>query len=87
MATIAFIGLGNMGSPMVVNLLKAGHRVQVFDLQPAAVQAAAEKGAVPAGSAVEAVQQAQVVITMLQSGTQVDSLYVNGPNPLFEHLA
>lgn len=87
MATIAFIGLGNMGSPMVVNLLKVGHRVQVFDLQQAAVQGAAEKGAVPAVSAVEAVQQAQVVISMLQSGTQVDSLYVSGPDPLFEHLA
>ncbi|WP_344965253.1 3-hydroxyisobutyrate dehydrogenase [Oceanisphaera sediminis] len=86
MATIAFIGLGNMGSPMVANLLKAGHRVQVFDLQQAAVQGAAEKGAVPATSAVEAVQQAQVVISMLQSGTQVDSLYVSGPTPLFDHL-
>ncbi|MBM7455760.1 3-hydroxyisobutyrate dehydrogenase [Oceanisphaera litoralis] len=87
MATIAFIGLGNMGSPMVVNLLKAGHRVQVYDLQPEAVRRAAGQGATPAASAAEAVQQAELVITMLQSGTQVDSLYVSGPDPLFDHLA
>lgn len=87
MATIAFIGLGNMGSPMVVNLVKAGHRVQVYDLQPEAVQRVAGQGAMAAESAAEAVQQAEVVITMLQSGSQVDSLYVSGADPLFDHLA
>ncbi|OIN12357.1 3-hydroxyisobutyrate dehydrogenase [Oceanisphaera psychrotolerans] len=87
MASIAFIGLGNMGSPMVVNLLRAGHRVRVYDLQPEAVHRAAGQGAMAAGSAAESVQQAEVVITMLQSGTQVDSLYVSGPDPLFDHLA
>ncbi len=38
MSRIAFIGLGNMGSPMAQNLLKAGHELRVFDLVPAAVQ-------------------------------------------------
>ena len=32
MATIAFIGLGNMGGPMAANLVKAGHKVTAFDL-------------------------------------------------------
>ncbi|MGY3648839.1 3-hydroxyisobutyrate dehydrogenase-like beta-hydroxyacid dehydrogenase [Bradyrhizobium sp. LM4.3] len=32
MATIAFIGLGNMGGPMAANLVKAGHKVVAFDL-------------------------------------------------------
>ena len=36
MTDIAFLGLGNMGGPMAANLLKAGHRVNVFDLQPKA---------------------------------------------------
>ncbi len=31
MTDIAFLGLGNMGGPMAANLLKAGHRVNVFD--------------------------------------------------------
>ena len=38
MSTVAFIGLGNMGGPMAVNLLKAGFTVKVFDLVPAAMQ-------------------------------------------------
>lgn len=37
MARIGFIGLGNMGGPMVRNLLKAGHKVVGFDLAPAAL--------------------------------------------------
>ena len=86
-ANIAFIGLGNMGQPMVANLVKAGHRVWVYDLQPEAISRAEKLGAIAAKSAVEAVQQAGVVITMLQTGQQVDSLYVSGADPLFEHLA
>ena len=38
MANIAFIGLGNMGGPMVANLVKAGHKVTAFDLVAAEVQ-------------------------------------------------
>ena len=37
MARIAFIGLGNMGLPMAVNLIKAGHQVEGVDVSPAAV--------------------------------------------------
>ncbi|MGV2480203.1 UNVERIFIED_CONTAM: NAD(P)-binding domain-containing protein, partial [Salmonella enterica subsp. enterica serovar Weltevreden] len=45
MTTIAFIGLGNMGGPMAQNLIKAGHALQVFDLAPAALEAAKAAGA------------------------------------------
>lgn len=45
MTDIAFLGLGNMGGPMAANLLKAGHRVNVFDLQPKAVLSLVEQGA------------------------------------------
>ena len=38
MANVAFIGLGNMGGPMAANLIKAGHKVCVFDLLDAACQ-------------------------------------------------
>ena len=37
MAKVAFIGLGNMGGPMAINLVKAGHQVQAFDLSAAAL--------------------------------------------------
>jgi 3-hydroxyisobutyrate dehydrogenase len=50
-ATIGFVGLGNMGLPMALNLLKAGHKVAAFDLNGAALRAAADAGAVAAASA------------------------------------
>lgn len=87
MATIAFIGLGNMGGPMAANLVKAGHRVQVFDLQPEAVGRVAGAGGIPQASATEAVKHAQVVISMLQSGRQVEALYMTGQDPLFGRMA
>ena len=45
MATIAFLGLGNMGGPMAKNLLAAGHALTVFDLVEAACAAVAAEGA------------------------------------------
>ena len=50
MATIAFIGLGNMGGPMAANLAGAGHTVRGYDLDPGAVQAAAARGVTATGS-------------------------------------
>ena len=44
MATIGFIGLGNMGAPMAANLIKAGHRVIGFDINAGAVRALASAG-------------------------------------------
>jgi 4-hydroxybutyrate dehydrogenase/sulfolactaldehyde 3-reductase len=44
MPVIAFIGLGQMGSPMASNLLKQGHQLSVFDVNPDAVQRLVEKG-------------------------------------------
>ena len=60
---IGFIGLGNMGAPMAANLAKAGHAVTGFDLA-----AQAPEGVAQAGSIAEAVQGAEVVITMLPNG-------------------
>ena len=45
MASIAFIGLGNMGGPMALNLLRAGHTLHVFDLSASAVQTLVDAGA------------------------------------------
>ena len=45
MATITFIGLGNMGGPMAANLVKAGHDLTVFDLSSEAVKALTSEGA------------------------------------------
>ena len=71
MATIAFIGLGNMGGPMAANLVKAGHKVVGFDLVQGLLDQAKADGAAIAGSAAEAVKGADVVITMLPAGNMV----------------
>lgn len=59
---IGFIGLGNMGGPMAVNLVKAGHDVSGFDL------VARPEGVAMVASAAEAATGAEVVITMLPDG-------------------
>ena len=86
MATIGFIGLGNMGGPMAANLAKAGHRVQAFDLSAEALSAATAAGCQQADSAQDAVKGAAMVITMLPAGKHVKSLLLEGDTPLFEHL-
>lgn len=75
---IGFIGLGNMGLPMATNLVKAGHKVQGFDVVPAANEAAAKVGIIVAPSAVEAVKGASIVISMLPNGKLVLELYGSG---------
>lgn len=75
MQVVAFIGLGNMGGPMALNLQKAGFQVQAFDLNKDALAAAAAEGAVAADSAKAAVQGADFVISMLPAGKHVIGLY------------
>jgi 3-hydroxyisobutyrate dehydrogenase len=77
MATIGFIGLGNMGAPMAANLVKAGHIVTGYDLNPAALQALAAAGGKTAASGADAVKGASVVITMLPAGEHVREVYLN----------
>ena len=75
MASIAFIGLGNMGGPMAANLVKAGHGVIAFDLVAASRDQAKADGAAIAESSVAAVKGAEVVITMLPAGKHVLSVW------------
>jgi len=76
MSRIAFIGLGNMGGPMAANLAKAGHAVRVFDLVPAAVQAAVDAGATAASSALDTLTDAEIVISMLPASRHVEGVYL-----------
>jgi 3-hydroxyisobutyrate dehydrogenase len=71
MATIGFIGLGNMGGPMAANLVKAGHEVVAFDLVEASRNQARSDGAAVAESAAAAVKGAEAVVTMLPAGKHV----------------
>ena len=75
MASIAFIGLGNMGGPMAANLVKAGHKVTAFDLVAASRDQAKADGAAIAESSVGSVKGADVVVTMLPAGKHVISVW------------
>jgi 3-hydroxyisobutyrate dehydrogenase len=78
MAIIGFIGLGNMGLPMAQNLVKAGHTVKGFDIQPSAVEKLAAAGAKAATSIAHACDGADVVVTMLPAGEHVRTSYLDG---------
>lgn len=77
MTRIAFIGLGNMGGGMAANLAKAGHQVRAFDLSEAALARAVEAGCARAGTAAEAVADAEAVVTMLPAGKHVRAVYAD----------
>jgi 2-hydroxy-3-oxopropionate reductase len=72
MANIGFVGLGIMGGPMCRNLQKGGHRLVVYDIVPALVERAVGYGASAAGSAREAAEGSEIVITMLPDGPEVE---------------
>jgi 3-hydroxyisobutyrate dehydrogenase len=76
MATIGFIGLGNMGAPMAANLVRAGHQVTGFDIVPSPADALATKGGHAARSVADAAASGEIVLTMLPAGAQVHSVYL-----------
>ena len=74
---IAFIGLGNMGAPMARNLIKAGHQLQLFDLNKSVLAELAELGGTISSSPRDAAQQSDMVITMLPAAAHVRGVYLN----------
>ncbi|MFK7603542.1 NAD(P)-dependent oxidoreductase [Deinococcus sp. SM5_A1] len=75
---VAVIGTGLMGRPMAENLLKAGHDVTVFNRSPENPQALAKLGATVAATPAEAVQHADLVMTMLPNGSVVSEVLLDG---------
>ena len=86
MASIGFIGVGNMGGPMAANLLKAGHSVKVFDLVPALSEKLGDAGASVVQTSVEAAAGVEVLISMLPASHHVTSLYL-GDEGLLKSLS
>lgn len=74
MAKIGFIGLGNMGLPMAINLVKAGHDVTGFDLSPVAKETASKAGISSAFEMVAVAANAEIVISMLPNGAIAKSV-------------
>jgi len=77
MATIGFIGLGNMGAPMAANLVKAGYRVIGYDINMGSMQALVSAGVQPANTAADATRGADMVITMLPAGEHVREVWLH----------
>ena len=73
---IAFIGLGNMGAPMARNLLKAGHSLNLFDLNKDILAELAALGGHISTSPREAAQGTELVITMLPAAAHVRSVWL-----------
>ncbi len=82
MAKIGFIGVGNMGGPMALNLLKAGHDVKVFDLSADAVQICVDAGGEAASTASEAAAGVNIVVSMLPKGDHVRGVYLGDAGAL-----
>ena len=84
MATIGFIGLGNMGAPMAANLIKAQHRIAGYDIAAEARATLADNGGQAAAGIAEAASAGDIVVTMLPAGPQVRTVYL-GPDGIIAH--
>jgi 2-hydroxy-3-oxopropionate reductase len=80
---VGFIGLGAMGRPMALNLLRAGHELAVWARRPESLAAPVEAGAFACASAREVGARAEVVFTMVTSSEDVRALAL-GPDGLIE---
>ncbi|CAK8672015.1 unnamed protein product [Clavelina lepadiformis] len=74
-STVGFIGLGNMGGPMALNLLNKNHKVIAYDVMDAAIKPVASAGAQIAGSPAEVAETANQIITMLPNSSHVQEAY------------
>ena len=73
---IGFIGLGNMGLPMAINLMKAGHQVTGFDLVQSQLDAFSAAGGIVSASANVAAKDVEMLISMLPASRHVEGLYL-----------
>ena len=76
LVTIGFVGLGAMGKPMAVNLLKAGYSVLAFDINQNIVDEIAKQGAVACKSGGEVAEVADIMITSLPNAGIVEAVMV-----------
>ena len=82
---VGFIGLGVMGAPMALNILKHGHELTVYDKSPEAVARLVQAGAKQAHTAREVGAASEIVVTMLPEPQHVEQV-VLGPDGLAEGL-
>jgi len=82
---VGFVGLGVMGAPMALNILKGGHELTVYDKSPEAVARLVQAGAKRAHTAREVGVASDIVVTMLPEPQHVEQV-VLGPDGVAEGL-
>lgn len=82
---VGFIGLGRMGTPMALNLIKAGYELNIYDLNPAAVQKVMDAGAKKSISVKELAKNSELIITILPADKEITEVYI-GTEGVIENL-
>lgn len=77
MASVGFIGLGNMGGPMAANLIKKGNKLVVFDVSAESIAKLTQQGAVAAATPAAVAEQCDTIVTMLPSPSHVTDVFTN----------
>ena len=72
--TVGFVGLGAMGLPMAINLVRRQFRVRGFDMRAQAGEALAAEGGTAAASAADAARGAEVLVLMVVNAAQAESV-------------
>jgi len=83
---IGFIGLGNMGGPMALNLIKAGHTLVVHDVRRAAADPHIAGGAKWADTPADAAKDAELVLTSLPGPKEVEAVAIGGENGIIHGM-
>ena len=71
---VAFIGLGAMGGPMALNIIKKGTSVSVFDIETEKMEPHIKVGGIPGKSIQDTIEDAEIIVTMLPSTENVKAV-------------
>ena len=82
---IAFIGLGAMGGPMALNIIKKGTNLSVYDIEKEKMQPHIKSGAVQGNNIKDTVKDAEIVVTMLPSTENVKSV-ITDPDGVLSYI-
>ena len=81
---VGFVGLGNMGNPIALNVLKNGFALTVFDKNPKAMQNVVDAGAKGASSAAGVMESSEVLLTCLPGSPEVEAFYLSAGGAIRE---
>ena len=82
---IAFIGLGAMGGPMALNIIKKGTNLSVYDIEKEKMQPHIKSGAVPGNNIKDTVEDAKIIVIMLPSTENVKSV-ITDPDGVLSYI-